>query len=206
MKQAPFDDGEYERFYADPRTRAALVALDKLAKKMRIAYALIGGLAAYLYTNRPPRDEPDIDLMIYDVDQARRYIRMLAKEPGFKNKLVDDQGDAVFAHFRFEQGIQIDILTSSNETEALKTTRINGVEIEPIETLIVEKLIRATDADVRMALDLLAHTDYNRARLCALGYEYQMMDTLVEAMAFAKLMSHGCEAEVESMVDRLKGE
>lgn len=208
MSGLPFDYGEYEAFYADQRTLRALVGLDKLAKKLRIAYALIGGLAAYLYTDRPPHDEPDIDLMIYDVEQARKYIRALAQEPGFKNNLFDDQGDAIFAHLRFERDIQIDILTSSNERKALKTTRIKGVEVEPIETLVVEKLIRATEADVRMALDLLACTAYNRASLLALGCGYQMTNTLFEAITFARAMSSGAasKADIEVMVNRLKDE
>lgn len=207
MKQLAFDYGEYEKFYADERVRAALVALDKLAKKLKVKYALIGGLGAYLYVNNPPQDEPDIDLLIYDVPQARRYMRALLKVRGFQGN-YEDHEDALFGSFQYEKEIQVDILTSFDENQPKKTNRLKGIDVEPIETLIVEKLIRGNASDVRIALDLLAYTDYNKRFLFELGQEYRLTPTLAKAAAFARKMNLGSvsKADIDAMVEALKDE
>lgn len=203
-----FDYGEYEKFYADKRVKRALKVMDKLAKKMRIKYAIIGGLGAYLHVNNPPQDEPDIDILVYNIDDARRFIRALGKTPGFKANLIDDQDEVIFAHLRFEREIQIDILTSFDESEARETTRIKGVNVEAVEPLIVEKLVRATTADVRMALDLMAFADYNKSFLFDIAREYHMTPTIAKTAAFARRMFRGdaTEAEVDDMIQKLADE
>lgn len=192
-----FAYGAYEEFYADARTKKVLEDVDLLAKRMKIEYAVIGGLAAYIHRKNPPEDYPDIDVLILDsASDAIRFIKTLTKKPKYHVKFVDiEEGDdhvpaMVFAAILYDRDIQVDIFTSS-DAEVSNTVRKHGVELEMIEPLIVEKLIRGTEADIRIVIDLLAHADYNRKLLSQIGREFQATGMLEQAAYWARRWAAG---------------
>jgi len=205
-RAAAYDYGEYERLARDPRTRRALAALNRACGSARVRYAVVGGYAAYLHTHNPPTDFPDIDVLLYaDGREARAVVERLARTPGF-NLLFAEVGDgAMFSTFEYDGAIQIDVFTSTDERVPRATRRIRNVSVEPVEPLIVEKLIRGTRSDVLMALDLLAYTDYDRRLLSELGRQYRMSGMLHTAAYFARRMAVGrlSKAGLESVAKRL---
>ncbi len=188
-----FDYGRYDLLYADPRTHRVLDDVDGLAKKMRIKYALIGGLAAYIYKRNPPDDYPDIDFLIYDsAERAADLIWALLKKPKWSDKFIDtDESDMIFAALFYDKEIQVDIFTSLDEKKKRPTVRKEKVELEMLEPLIVEKLIRGTQSDVRVALDLLAFCDYDRKLLSQIGREYRLTGMLADAGYWARRIKAG---------------
>ncbi len=192
-----YDYGQYEEFYSDPRTQKVLADVDALAKRMKIDYAIIGGIAAYLHVQNPPEDYPDIDVLIYNpAPDAIRFVKKLTRKEKYHVKFVDiDEGDdrpgMVFAAIVYDKDIQLDVFTSYDESTARKTIRRNGVELEMIEPLIVGKLIRGTDEDIRSALDLLAFVDYDKRLLSQLGRECRVTGLLEQAAYWARRMAAG---------------
>lgn len=200
-----FDYGSYEAFFADPRAQEAFKIIDTAAKEARVKYAIIGGCAAYTYHKNPPDDIPDIDLLVYGLaPDAKRLFKNLEKRKHFEGRLeiVDDQA---FIMMLYKRDIQIDIFTSSDEGKALETLRIHGLEIEPVESLIIEKLIRATEADVRIALDLLAFVEYDKKLLNQIAREHRVTGDLKHAEYFAMRMAAGKASKqaIDSVVKRL---
>ncbi len=208
-----FADGRYQEFYADPRTKKVLADIDALARKMKVAHAVIGGMAAYLHHKNPPLDYPDIDVLIYDpAPVAIRFIKTLTKKPKYHVKFVDieeghGEGDdgMVFAAILYDRDIQVDIFTSNDEKVARKTIRKAGVELEMIEPLIIEKLIRGTEADVRIAIDLLAYKDYDKKLLSQIAREFKATGMLEDAAYWARRLAAGrvAKAGVDAVVRRL---
>lgn len=200
-----FDYGRYKEFIDDPRTQEALKILDAAAKKTKVDYAIIGGVASYLYHKNPPDDIPDIDILVYgNAADAERLFRDLKKRKSFEGRLeiVDDQA---FAMMLYKRDIQIDILTSSDEKKARKTRRLHGVELEPVEPLIIEKFIRGNESDIRVALDLLAYVDYDKRLLNQLAQEHRLTGDVKHAEYFAMRMAAGkvSTATIDAVVKRL---
>ncbi len=201
-----FDYGEYEKLYADPRAWKALTDIDKLAKKMKVKYALIGGGASFLHVKNPPEDYPDIDIIVYgEVSRAHDFIRSILEKKKYRARFVDVERDMVFAAVEYDGDIQIDIFTSIDESDPRTTKRINNVDVEPVEPLICEKLIRATPSDIRVALDLLAFSKYDRVLLSQIAREYRMTGMLNNAAYFARRLAAGVlsKSGVDNVVKRL---
>lgn len=206
-----FDYGAYAEFYDDPRTQKAMADIDALAKRLRVEYAVIGGVAAYIHTKNPPEDYPDLDVLILDdAKDAIRFVKTLTKKPKYHVKFIDiEEGDdnapdMMFAAIIYDRDIQIDIFTSS-DAEVSKTVRKQGVELEMIEPLIVEKLIRGTEADIRIVIDLLAHSDYNKKLLSQIGREFNATGMLEQAAYWARRMAAGrlTKSGLDAVVRRL---
>lgn len=207
-----FDYGAYQEFYDDPRTQKALKEIDALSKKMKISYAIIGGIAAFIYVKNPPEDYPDIDVLIYnDASDAVRYINALSKKTGYHKKFMDvdesedGRPEMVFSTVLFEKDIQIDIFTSRDESEIRKTIRAEGIEIEMVEPLIVEKLIRGSEADIRIVIDLLSCKDYSKKLLSQIAREHNATGMLENATYWARRWSAGRLSKVglDAVVKRI---
>lgn len=190
MSKNALDDGEYERLANDPRTKRALAVIDVLAKKMNVTYGIIGGFAVYLQVNNPPEDFPDIDIIIYgDTATAKKFVEALASKSKFVLRFSDHVGnEALFATFIYDSEIQIDILQDSTESKPKKTKRIKGSEVE---SLIVEKLIRGSESDIKMVLDLMAFADYDKALLSQLGREWRCTGKINSLGYFARRLAVG---------------
>lgn len=209
MKKRPIealDYGRYDIFYGDPRTKKALSEIDGVAKKLDIQYALIGGLAAYLYSKNPPEDFPDIDILVYaDLAGTMRVIKALSQRPKFEKGPVTVDGDVVFAMFRYDGYSQVDVFNDLDELMPKPTKRKKGVELEQVENLIIEKLIRPKATDVRMVLDLLAYVDYDKALLGQLARENHMTGMVNGLIYFSKNMAAGRMSKegINAIVKRL---
>jgi hypothetical protein len=205
-KDEAFDYGEYDKLWALPKTHKALAAIDRLCKTAGVRYAVVGGLAAYLQAQNPPEDYPDIDVMLYAKPAAAvPVLRALAAAPGFAMRFNDVEEDAVFATYVYGGMVQVDVFTSMDATTPKKTRRIGHVDVEPVEPLIVEKLIRGTPADIRMALDLLAFADYDKALLAQLCREFRVTGAMQTAAYFARRLAVGRMTKdgIDTVVRRL---
>ncbi len=207
-----FQYGAYKEFYDDPRTQKALKDIDALCKKMNVSYAIIGGIAAFIHVKNPPEDYPDIDVLIYsDASEAIRFIKAISKKPGYHLKFMDvdeaedGRPEMVFSTVILEKDIQIDIFTSRDENVIRETIRAEGVEIEMVEPLIIEKLIRSTEEDIRIVIDLLAYKDYNKKLLSQIAREYKSTGMLENATYWARRWAAGrlSEAGLNAVVKRI---
>ncbi len=190
-----FDYGEYARLAADPRTNEALAVLDTVAKKLRVKYSLIGGMAAYMHIKNPPEDFPDLDFVVHaDALEAKEFVEALTvTDKRFRLRFMDmiDDDAAMFSTLIFDKDIQFDIFTSYDEQEPRKTDRMGGVDVSPVEPLIVEKIIRGRREDILMAVDLLAYTDYDKNLLSRIGAEYRITGALNTAAYWARRLAVG---------------
>jgi len=187
-----FDYGQYAELNKDKRTWQALRSVESLAKRHKIQYAVVGGFAAYLQSKNPLEDYPDIDILLYaDYTAADEFLRLLSLLPKFKVFFVDNTEVGVFGSFLYDGDIQFDFFTSLDAAQPEKSDRIRGIAVEPVESLI---------ADIRMALDLLAYTDYDRRWLYVLADDYhisrkthpgQRRGTVGTAMHFARRLAAG---------------
>lgn len=209
MKNEAFDYGEYEKMYADKRTVTALEEIDKAAEAIGIEYALIGGLAAYLYMKNPPEDFPDIDIQVYaDSARCEVLIDALARRPKFKlghRDYAEDEFDAVFASFIYDKWVQVDIFNDMEQLQPTKTKRVKAVELEPVEYLVIEKLVRSNASDIKMVLDLLAYMDYDKRLLSKLAAERHLTGMVSHLRYFANKHSVGklSQRAIDSIVKRL---
>lgn len=190
-----FDYGEYQRLYDDPRAKLALKKLDAVAKKMRVRYAIVGGMASFLHVKNPPEDFPDIDILVYgSALKAKAFVETLTKDSLFHLRFIDmviGETTAMFSTLIYSKDIQFDIFTSDDEPTPRKTKRVSGVDVEPVEPLIVEKLIRGSREDVLMAVDLLAYTDYDKGLLSRIGAQYKITGALNTAAYWARRLAVG---------------
>ncbi len=207
-----FDYGQYKEFYDDPRTQKALKDIDALSKKMSVSYAIIGGIAAFIHVKNPPEDYPDIDVLIYnEAPEAVKFINALSKKAGYHRKFIDideaedGRPEMVFSTVILDKDIQIDIFTSRDENVIRETIRAEGVEIEMVEPLIIEKLIRGTEEDIRVAIDLLAYKDYSKKLLSQIAREYNSTGMLENLTYWARRWSAGrlTEAGLNAVVKRI---
>lgn len=201
-----FDYGEYEKLYTDKRTSKIFDEVDQLAKKMKMKYALIGGLAAYIIIKNPPQDIPDVDFQIYaDGVSGRRFIEALARRPKFDLGQFAFEKDASFGMFMYDDWVQVDVFTDLENLEPDKTNRFVNVEIEPVEYLIIEKMIRAKPDDVRSALDLLAYTDYDKRLLHQLARERHLTGVINHMEYFSRRIAAGRISDdgIKSIVKRI---
>lgn len=194
-----FDCGEYDKLWADSRTVAALNEIDKLSKKMKLRYAIIGGSAAYLYvSNPPPPDDPDVDILLDDTPQRSiAFIETLSKKPNFKLDVFDVDEDVapdeqvVFSRLSYGKDVKLDIFTSLDAKLPAKLPRRRSFCVEPIEPLIIEKLIRASADDMRMVVSLLAYAKYDSGLLKVLAKERNSEYTLRKATFLARKIKDG---------------
>ncbi len=205
MEEA-FNYGRYDDLMSDPRTDKVMKAVDKLASKMKIEYDLIGGAAVYLHAKNPPDDYPDIDFLLYTtVAEAREFVERLAILPKFSFGSVEIAGGAVFGMVKYDGKIQVDILTDVEEPRRHgKVRKIRGVSVEPVEYLIIEKMMRPRPSDVRAALDLLAYSDYDKTLLAQLAREKRMTGEIASLSYHAKNMAAGRlnKAGIQNVVNR----
>ncbi|MGD0088566.1 MAG: hypothetical protein ABSE73_01475 [Planctomycetota bacterium] len=193
MKTA-FHYGEYERLAKDPRTQRILKAVERVARKLSVKYALVGGLATYLHTGKPPEDYPGIDILLYaPVAAADEFFKRLAGEPDFHfgSWEVTDDASAVFATFFYDGAIQVDVFNAGNVARPRRTRRMMRAGLWPVEPLIVGYVISGTHDDLRMVLDLLAYTDFDRRLLFQIGWERGIVQKLAKADRFAWQMGLG---------------
>lgn len=207
MSIEAFDYGRYDLLMADPGTKKVFKAVDALAKRMDIEYDLIGGIAVYLHSKNPPKDYPDIDFLLYTtVAEAREFVERLSEKSGFSFGSLDVIDGAVFGMLKYDKKIQVDILTDLEEPKRHgPVKKVRGVSIEPVEYLIIEKMMRPRPADVRAALDLLAYMDYDKALLSRLAREKHMTGEIATLSYHAKNMAAGrlTEAGIKNVVNRL---
>ena len=207
MKTEAFNYGEYERLWSDKRTHKVLAIVEKTAKWARVEYIVVGGLAAYLHAKNPPEDYPDIDIRLQTKGtRAAAFVAALAKTKGFALRFADHDEDEVFSTFVYDGDIQVDVFTSSDTSASIaKPKRIANTWVEPVEPLIVEKLIRGSEADVRMALDLLAYCDYDKRMLAQIAREFRITGAIHHAAYFARRMAVGriSKAGLDAVVKRL---
>lgn len=187
-----FDYGEYEKLHADQRTWKALECIDKVSKKTGTAYRLIGGLAAYMHVKNPPEDFPDIDIQIQsDAAGGEEFIRAVEQCPKFDLFQFEDSGAAVFGMFLYDKEIQIDMFTDLEQEEPNRTKRMKRVEVEPVEYLVIEKLMRGKAHDIKVVLDLLAFTDYDKRLLSQLAREKHLTGQVGHLQYFARSLAAG---------------
>ncbi len=203
-----FDYGRYDLLMSDPRTQKVFETVDKLAAKMEIEYDLIGGAAIYLHSKNPQPDYPDIDFILYTtVVDAKEFILALSKKPKFSyGDLEVIDGASVFGMVMYDNKIQVDILTDMEEPKRHgKVKKIRGVSVEPVEYLIIEKIMRSRPADVRGALDLLAYMDYDKSLLGRLAREKRMTGEIHTLAHHAKRMAAGRLSKdgIENVVRRM---
>jgi hypothetical protein len=206
-----FNYGDYEKLYeklhADKRTWKALKCIDKAAKKLGIDYALIGGLAAYMHVKNPPEDYPDIDIQIYsDAENGERLIKAIAKYPKFHLLQFENSGVASFGVFIYDKEIQIDAFTDLEQADPTDTKRMQGVE--PVEYLVIEKLMRGKSHDIKVVLDLLAFMDYDKALLSQLSRERHLTGVVGHIQYFARMLRAGrlTDTALNNIVSRLSVE
>lgn len=202
-----FDYGRYDLLMADPRTNKILKIVDDLAAKLKIDYDLIGGVAVYLHSRSNPQDYPDIDFLLYTtVPQARKLVDELAAKPKFFLGSVEMIDEAMFAMLKYDKAIQVDFLTDIEEpSKHPKSKTVRGVSVEPVEYLIIEKMMRARPSDVRSALDLLAHMDYDKSLLARLAREKHMTGEIANLTYHARNMAAGrlSQEGIQNVVKRL---
>lgn len=194
MKKKAFDYGRYECLMSDPRTKAILKAVDLLSKKMGVGYTIIGGMAVCLYeTNPPPDDMPDIDYVLFSTTvDAREFIETLSQRPRFSLLKLDLYDFGVFGSLRYDREIQVDLMTSlENQRKPPKSLRKMGADIEPVEHLIIEKLITSKPHDIAAVLDLLAYVDYDKALLGEMAREKNLFHELSSLEYHARTMAAG---------------
>lgn len=202
-----FDYGRYDELMADPRTQKVFDAVDRLAVKMDIKYDVIGGVAVYLHSKNPPQDYPDVDFLLYTtVVDAREFVEKLSEKPKFSFGSIEVIEGALFGMVKYDKKIQVDILTDMEEPHRHgKVKKIRGISIEPVEYLIIEKMMRPRPADVRAALDLLAHMDYDKSLLARLAREKRMTGEIASLAYHARNMAAGrlSKAGIENVVKRM---
>lgn len=182
MQPEAFDYGEYEKFYADARVQRVLKTIDRLAHKMNIQYQIIGGLAAYMYRKNPPQDGPDIDIMILTKGRCEAFAKALySASDKFRRAQWDVDGDDCFVTMIYDGEIQVDILTQTDKQNYRKPPRVSEMDLEPVEPLIVEKLVRGSVDDILVAIDLLAFMDYDKTLLSQIAREYLATGMLRQA-------------------------
>lgn len=187
-----FDYGDYEKLYADKRTAKILGIVDKLAKDLGVKYALIGGLAAYIHVKNPPEDFPDIDFQLYcDGDDGWMFLNELAKKPKFLVGQIGREEESVFGMFLYDNWVQVDVFTDMEDLEPRNTNRLVDVEVNPVEYLIIEKMIRGNENDVKSVLDLLAFKDYDKRLLAQLARERHLTGAIGHLQYFARRIATG---------------
>ncbi len=204
--KASFDYGEYEKLYADKRTEKVLSEVDKLAKKMKVKYALIGGLATYIHVKNPPEDYPDIDFQLYcDAKLGRKFLEALALRPKFELGQFAYEDQAVFGMFIYDDWVQVDIFTDIEDLEPRTTKRAAGVELNPVEYLIIEKMIRGNKSDVKSVLDLMAFSDYDKRLLHRLAKERHLTGAIGHLEYFSRRIAAGrvSSSGIKAIVDRI---
>lgn len=202
-----YDYGRYDALMADPRTQRVFKAVDNLASKMGIDYDLIGGAAVYLHSKNPPQDYPDIDFLLYaTVVDAREFIETLSEKPKFSFGRLEINDGAVFGMVKYDNLIQVDILTDLEEPKRHgRVRKLRGVSVEPVEYLIIEKMMRPRPADVRSALDLLAYMDYDKSLLSRLAREKRLTGEIQSLEHHARRMAAGrlSKEGIQNVVSRL---
>ena len=167
-----YNYGEYERLFRNKNLKKAFHIINRISKKLKIGYFIVGGSAVYLHIKNPPVDYPDIDIML-DTDKKRAEdfafelrkndFRIISFEPSWEDAFIR----AEFKNLGFE------IFTSQEERKYLwKPHIIKQLKVKPIEGLIIEKLIRESYPDTLMAIDLLASKKYNFNMLILLAKRY----------------------------------
>lgn len=202
-----FEYGEYEKLHADKRTAKVFDEVDRLANKMKVKYALIGGLAAYLIVKNPPQDIPDIDFQIYtDGLEGEKFIKALTRRPKFELGQSSFGSYASFGMFMYDDWVQVDVFTDLENLEPEKTNRFSNVEVEPVEYLIIDKMISAREHDVKVALDLLAYADYDKGLLHQMARERRLTGVINHMEYFARRIAAGriSGAGIAALVKRLK--
>ncbi len=95
---------------------------------------------------------------------------------------------------------------TSLDEKARAPRRVSGHSVEPVEPLIVEKLIRGTREDVLMAIDLLAFVDHDKGLLSRIAQEYRATGMLQRAAwaarrwALGRLSKEGLASVVKQIV------
>ncbi|MGH8474653.1 MAG: hypothetical protein ACRER2_02590 [Methylococcales bacterium] len=164
MRNTAYDYSGYEELFSDPQVPRVLGAIKAVAKKLgKIRWYVVGGSATFLHTRNPPEDEPDIDILIdAPVERAKRFVMALLNRHGFSQVIYDASEKDIFATLQYgTNGIKLDLFTSHEQPRGLATVTRRGVPLEPVEYLIIEKLIRPRWEDILMVIDLLARAKPN---------------------------------------------
>jgi hypothetical protein len=165
--------GQYRKLFARPETPKVAKALNEVSAALGVKYVVVGGAAVFLYVGNPPIDQPDIDIMLdADANTGKVFVERLVRR-GFDVVFYDyDSPDDMFATVRYG-AVEVDIFTSQESRAYAQNAHIsNAWPLEPIEALIVEKIIRSSTADILMAIDLLSLGVHNKARLYSLAAQY----------------------------------
>lgn len=204
-----YDYGEYKALSKDPRFRKILRAINDTWTETKVPYFISGGLAVYLYLKNPPEDHPDIDVLLGDASGGTTFIESLRKKPKFSLVLLDTGNDGhQFATFMYDGEIQIDILTDPETEKYLcerKPTVRSSVRLEPVEPLIIEKIIRGTPSDIMMIMDLMAAGKYDRKILYQMAADYKSTGrlALIERTVRSYLRGHGTRADMRKVAERI---
>lgn len=187
-----YDYGEYDKLFASRDLKRAMKLFCRVAARLKMRYWIVGGSAVYLHVQNPPRDMPDIDVML-DVGKAAglQFISALS-ESGFDIDMVErDAPEDVFATLRYGS-IWLDVFTSQESRPDMKrTVKVRGLDVEPVEPLLVEKAIRASYEDILMAVDLLAYARYDVAILQQTARRYRVWGRLALLSKVARSYKKG---------------
>src|SRR3990167_9125328 len=128
-----YDYGQYEELFADKRSGEALQKLRIVSRETGIRHYLVGGGAAYLWSENPPEDEPDFDFFLdATAEEADRFVRKLTKRGFALVSRPSIEGDDAFFMLDYK-GVQFDLFTNQEQREEIrKGMEIRKIHVEPI--------------------------------------------------------------------------
>jgi hypothetical protein len=176
---AKYKNGDYEKLFKDKNISSAFRIINSVTKKLGFDYFIIGGAAVYLHIKNPPTDYPDIDIFLNTDKYGARLFYLQITKKGFKGISFDEEWNDSFMRLKYKT-LDFEIFTSQEETQYLnKPIIIKGMKVKPIESLIIEKLIRSSYEDILMAIDLLTFKKYNKTILKSIARDYLVTGRLI---------------------------
>jgi hypothetical protein len=198
--------GQYRKLFARPEMPKVAKALNEVSSALDIKYVVVGGAAVYLYVGNPPIDQPDIDIMLdADANTGKVFIERLVRR-GFDVVFYDyESPDDMFATVRYG-AVEVDIFTSQESRAYTHNAhKSGGWPLEPIEALIVEKIVRSSTADILMAIDLLSLGIHDKPRLYSLSAQYlrtgkvRLLERVANSVASRKINKAALRRLAEQM-------
>ena len=185
-----YNYGEYARLFKNKNIKKAFQIINRISHRLKIDYYIVGGAAVYLHILNPPVDYPDIDILLKTDKRGARRFALALQKGGFKMISFDSPWEDAFLRTEFKN-LQFEIFTSHEEKYLGKPKILKGLKVKPIESLVVEKLIRSSYPDILMAIDLLASKRYNKSILRRLARQYLVTGRLTILMSLAKNYASG---------------
>lgn len=167
-----YDYGQYRELADDKRFSKFIALLNAVSTKVKVRYAISGGVASFLYSSNPPVDYPDVDVIVEgNAEEGERFLLELVRDRNIKVDFVEKTESDIFASLVYAKDILVDFLTMAEMQGFIFPPfgHKSGIALEGIESLVVGKIARGFIGDYLMAFDMLLHGRYKVSRLMSIA-------------------------------------